>query len=83
MTSRLQDAGVRVLFFDTFGTCVDWRNTVTDTLWKAAKDALSSESAVIDSQARSTATNMVGYSNFIEGESITDNDSRRVRIGES
>jgi hypothetical protein len=30
---------LRALFFDIFGTCVDWRKTVTETLIDAAKQA--------------------------------------------
>jgi FMN phosphatase YigB (HAD superfamily) len=29
----------KALFFDIFGTCVDWRKTVTETLIDAAKQA--------------------------------------------
>ncbi|KAK4494781.1 hypothetical protein PRZ48_014137 [Zasmidium cellare] len=67
MTSTLQDSDIRCLFFDTFGTCVDWRTTVTDTLWKTARDALSSGTASIDSHVRSLATDMDwrnGYYHF-------------------
>jgi hypothetical protein len=30
---------LKALFFDIFGTCVDWRKTVTETLINAAKEA--------------------------------------------
>jgi 2-haloacid dehalogenase len=30
---------LKALFFDIFGTCVDWRKTVTETLIDAAKQA--------------------------------------------
>jgi len=30
---------LKALFFDVFGTCVDWRKTVTETLIDAAKQA--------------------------------------------
>jgi hypothetical protein len=31
--------GLKALFFDIFGTCVDWRKTVTEALIDAAKQA--------------------------------------------
>ena len=30
---------LKALFFDVFGTCVDWRKTVTEALIDAAKQA--------------------------------------------
>jgi hydroxymethylpyrimidine pyrophosphatase-like HAD family hydrolase len=30
---------LKALFFDVFGTCVDWRKTVTEGLIEAAKEA--------------------------------------------
>lgn len=30
---------LKALFFDIFGTCVDWRKTVTEALIDAAKEA--------------------------------------------
>lgn len=46
----------RALFFDVFGTCVDWRKSVTDELARSAEEALSSSRASsISSQAREAA----------------------------
>jgi 2-haloacid dehalogenase len=30
---------LKALFFDVFGTCVDWRKTVTEGLIEAAKES--------------------------------------------
>ena len=49
----------KALFFDVFGTCVDWRKTVTETLYSAAKIALSSPTSSISSRIRITATDLV------------------------
>ncbi|KAF2173975.1 hypothetical protein M409DRAFT_62170 [Zasmidium cellare ATCC 36951] len=54
----LPDPQPKALFFDVFGTCVDWRKTVTNALWNAAKEALDSPSASLSSQVRSKASNM-------------------------
>lgn len=56
MTTRPQ---LRVLFFDVFGTCVAQRAPVADELWRAAKEALESDTSSISSEVRSKATNMV------------------------
>lgn len=50
----------KCLFFDVFGTCVDWRKTVTDTLWNMTREALNSPSASMASRIRMNATDMVG-----------------------
>lgn len=55
----LTDPRPRCLFFDVFGTCVDWRRTVTDTLWDETRKALSSPSSSIASRIRMTASEMV------------------------
>jgi 2-haloacid dehalogenase len=39
---------VRALLFDVFGTCVDWRSTVTAALIKSCKETLSSSSETVD-----------------------------------
>ena len=56
MTARPQ---LRVLFFDTFGTSVAQRAPVADELWRAAKEALESDSSTIDSDVRAKARQMV------------------------
>jgi len=48
----------KALFFDVFGTCVDWRKTVTNTLWNAARQALNSPTSSIASRIRIAATDM-------------------------
>jgi len=50
---------LRVLFFDVFGTCVGQRTPVADELWKAAQEALKSDSSSMSSEVRTKATNMV------------------------
>nr|POF04702.1 (s)-2-haloacid dehalogenase 1 [Quercus suber] len=50
---------VKTLFFDVFGTCVDWRTTVTDELYESAQAAANSDSSSIDDDARSKASQMV------------------------
>jgi 2-haloacid dehalogenase len=45
------------LFFDVFGTCVDWRSTVTKALVEAARATLGSASS-ISSDTRSVASGM-------------------------
>ncbi|KAF2742728.1 haloacid dehalogenase [Sporormia fimetaria CBS 119925] len=42
----------KALFFDVFGTCVDWRTTVTDTLDNSARAALSSQHKQLDPALR-------------------------------
>ena len=56
----LNDPQPRCLFFDVFGTCVDWRKTVTDELWAQAREALNSPSSSIASRIRFLASDMVG-----------------------
>lgn len=51
-------SALRVLFFDVFGTCVAQRTPVADELYKAAKEALESNSS-ISSEVRTNATKMV------------------------
>jgi 2-haloacid dehalogenase len=48
----------KALFFDVFGTCVDWRKSVTDGLASAAKSALSSDDRIIPSAVREIASNL-------------------------
>ncbi|KAK5070730.1 hypothetical protein LTS08_000377 [Lithohypha guttulata] len=45
----------KALLFDVFGTCVDWRSTVTTFLSKTAEDTLSSSSSSLPSLVRTTA----------------------------
>ncbi|KAK3724423.1 hypothetical protein LTR37_001047 [Vermiconidia calcicola] len=56
----------KCLFFDVFGTCVDWRKTVTDTLWSAARVALNSPTSSLASRIRMTATDLA-ISSFVLG----------------
>lgn len=57
MASTSGLAGVKALFFDVFGTVVDWRSTVIRELHKASEAALnsSSSSSDIPQSVRSTA----------------------------
>jgi len=48
----------RALLFDVFGTCVDWRSTVTNGLEKAAHESLDSASSSIPSNVRLRAEEM-------------------------
>jgi 2-haloacid dehalogenase len=48
----------RALLFDVFGTCVDWRTTVTNTLYTAAHTALNSAAASLATSLRMRATDM-------------------------
>ncbi|KAI1616585.1 HAD-like domain-containing protein [Exophiala viscosa] len=62
MTSRPQ---LRVLFFDVFGTCVAQRKPVADALWRAAKEALESDTSLVNSEVRAKATKM-SYEQWFE-----------------
>lgn len=48
----------RALFFDVFGTCVDWRTTVVNELQAQAHVALNSATASLASRVRLTASEM-------------------------
>ncbi|KAJ8112619.1 hypothetical protein OPT61_g5052 [Boeremia exigua] len=48
----------RALFFDVFGTCVDWRTTVVGELETQAHAALNSATASLASRVRLTASDM-------------------------
>lgn len=48
----------KALLFDVFGTCVDWRSTVTKELYSQAHAALNSATASLASTVRVRATNM-------------------------
>ncbi|KAK5168727.1 uncharacterized protein LTR77_006036 [Saxophila tyrrhenica] len=48
----------KALFFDVFGTCVDWRTSVTDALWNAARMALNDPTSSIATRIRMVATDM-------------------------
>lgn len=48
----------RALLFDVFGTCVDWRTTVTNALAKACIDSLAFPCDDMTEAARSNARNM-------------------------
>jgi 2-haloacid dehalogenase len=49
---------VRAFLFDVFGTCVDWRSTVTNALVKASNATITSNSTSPISDALKTASNM-------------------------
>jgi 2-haloacid dehalogenase len=49
---------IKALLFDVFGTCVDWRTTVTHALSTAATDALDTNTTV-DKSVREKAVQMV------------------------
>lgn len=53
------DPQPKALFFDVFGTCVDWRTTVTDALESACNRALARASSSIAPQIRSRAEGLV------------------------
>lgn len=48
----------RALLFDVFGTCVDWRTTVTNALVQASRSALMERSATITNDVRAKAYSM-------------------------
>lgn len=48
----------RALFFDVFGTCVDWRKTVTHALFDQAHASLNSATASLATSLRLRATDM-------------------------
>lgn len=48
----------RALLFDVFGTCVDWRGTVTDALYARAHVALNSATASLATSVRMQASDM-------------------------
>lgn len=54
--SGLQD--VKAFYFDVFGTCVDWRRSVTDCLWNMARESLNSASMSLSTRIRIIATDM-------------------------
>ncbi|KAF2012402.1 haloacid dehalogenase [Aaosphaeria arxii CBS 175.79] len=49
---------LKALLFDVFGTCVDWRKTVTNTLIAQAHESLNSASASLATSVRLRATDM-------------------------
>lgn len=55
------DSNVRCLFFDVFGTCVDWRKTVTNALNNAARESLSTSADGLDSDVKSKTSAMVSH----------------------
>lgn len=65
----LQNPPVKALFFDVFGTCVDWRTTVTRTLANSATDALNSDRR-IDENVRHKASRMVGTTRVIDNRHV-------------
>lgn len=54
-----EDPQPKALFFDVFGTCVDWRKTVTNAFYTKTREALSSASASLSSRIRMKASDMV------------------------
>lgn len=53
------DPQPRALLFDVFGTCVDWRKSITNALESAAREALSSPSSSIASRIRMVVSDWV------------------------
>ncbi|KAH0352527.1 haloacid dehalogenase, partial [Aureobasidium melanogenum] len=49
---------IRALLFDVFGTCVDWRTTVTNALVQQCRVALMRRSAIITNDVRAKASAM-------------------------
>lgn len=58
----------RALFFDVFGTCVDWRTTVTQSLCTQSHAALNSPTASLASRVRLRASDMTlaNWSDFAQ-----------------
>ena len=54
------DPQPKALFFDVFGTCVDWRKTVTLALESACDQALNRASSSIASRIRMKTGVLVG-----------------------
>ncbi|KAF2724353.1 haloacid dehalogenase [Polychaeton citri CBS 116435] len=54
----LKDPTPKCLFFDVFGTCVDWRKTVTDKLYNESSNVLNSPESSISSRIRMRASTM-------------------------
>lgn len=52
-------AKVKCLFFDVFGTCVNWRKSVTDVMYEAAHASLNSAVMSLSSRIRVKASDMV------------------------
>ena len=48
----------RALLFDVFGTCVDWRSTVTRALKEASRSALENDSSSIPENVRLVAADV-------------------------
>ncbi|KAH7115147.1 HAD-like domain-containing protein [Dendryphion nanum] len=48
----------KALLFDVFGTCVDWRTTVTRALYTQAHESLNSAAASLPTSVRTKATDM-------------------------
>src|ERR1700744_2153328 len=51
------DSQLAALFFDVFGTCVDWRSTVTNALVEASHSTLAASSS-LSADTRSVASGM-------------------------
>jgi 2-haloacid dehalogenase len=49
---------IQALLFDVFGTCVDWRSSVTNALIKAAKTAFASANSSVNKTAVYNASNL-------------------------
>ncbi|KKY26557.1 putative haloacid type ii [Diplodia seriata] len=54
----LDTSKIRALLFDVFGTCVDWRSTVTTALYDQARTTLSDPTASLATAVRLRATDL-------------------------
>jgi 2-haloacid dehalogenase len=52
------DTNIKALFFDVFGTCVDWRSTVTNALVTTSKAVLNSNTTVLGTSVRNRANDL-------------------------
>ncbi|KAL1646392.1 hypothetical protein SLS58_003352 [Diplodia intermedia] len=57
-SSSLDTSKIRALLFDVFGTCVDWRSTVTTALYDQARTTLSDPTASLATAVRLRATDL-------------------------
>lgn len=74
-------AKVKCLFFDVFGTCVDWRKSITDVMYNAAHQSLNSAEMSLSSRIRVKASNMVCLSALLL--ELQSNLVRRTKNGAS
>lgn len=76
------DPQPKALFFDVFGTCVDWRTTVTDALESACSQALNRASSSIATRIRMKTDALVCIRSRLSRSVDTDIDlSVQARLG--